>query len=725
MLAVTLFVAGFPYFHERTKRSEGVEKAKYHLIGVIAHGIGSWVYTMSDKWKSDSNVTIEVLQRVLTAIEQMRGGLPGTLNVQMDNCTRENKNQWVLAYLSWLVQRGVFHTIELSFLPVGHTHEDIDQLFSRLAVYLRSHDAIDRTMLYAGIVKAFHQFGQTPICSHLESVACIRSVLEPHMLVIGNHAGRAVQHFLFKPHRNGAGMFTKSHSYQAEWDVYGGADREADDLAFHLIKPTIPSPPFKPEVRPGPSHPKPLVFPVDGPNKTEDITVRKIKMGIEVMCGDARVSPLQLSSLLRDLSDFADRKPVAFNWPHDGQFEKERRAQAMAAVPALVAADAATAAAVAALSNPYGRALRTWQGLSKEEAAREQYRTAKLEAARAMLMDSEINKLYKADLSFLSESTPAAKAAAAARGITPSAAAAAAAAGGGLKRGALHDKLDVAHHKTVLDHENQVRKLFPERLEVGHFLVLKPRIDDQPGVTAAAEAAAAAAAIVKASAAPTHRQDVALGRSRLNASRKASAAAAADDDEDEQEEDAYEEEDKDDPPAAAAGKKKKQPALAQKKKASSRKRKTTAPLPTRPFWLGKVLKFNRNDGWILFHDWTPYVSRDGVNRNVVGNAFNGNYFPDISKSGEPVVNWAQWDPNERFLWTFFTAEGMSVAGNLVENVKTRLQEIIQQAPPVRKKLVRGQGLVNGEMKKKSNKFPDEDWTEQEWPAADRASSRKR
>ena len=36
-----------------------------------------------------------------------------------------------------LIMRGVFKEITLSCLPVGHTHEDIDQLFSRLTSDLK------------------------------------------------------------------------------------------------------------------------------------------------------------------------------------------------------------------------------------------------------------------------------------------------------------------------------------------------------------------------------------------------------------------------------------------------------------------------------------------------------------------------------------------------------------------------------------------------------------
>ena len=60
----------------------------------------------------------------------------------MDNCFRENKNQYVIAYLNFLVKSRVFHEVIVSFLPVGHTHEDIDQFFSRVSIYMKRNDAV-------------------------------------------------------------------------------------------------------------------------------------------------------------------------------------------------------------------------------------------------------------------------------------------------------------------------------------------------------------------------------------------------------------------------------------------------------------------------------------------------------------------------------------------------------------------------------------------------------
>ena len=48
----------------------------------------------------------------------------------------------MLGYLQMLVAREVFKEVQLSFLSVRHTHEDIEQVFSRTSQRLRKHNAI-------------------------------------------------------------------------------------------------------------------------------------------------------------------------------------------------------------------------------------------------------------------------------------------------------------------------------------------------------------------------------------------------------------------------------------------------------------------------------------------------------------------------------------------------------------------------------------------------------
>lgn len=49
----------------------------------------------------------------------------------MDNCPRDNKNNIMFGFLAVLVLLGIFESVEVSFLPIGHTHEDVDAMFSR------------------------------------------------------------------------------------------------------------------------------------------------------------------------------------------------------------------------------------------------------------------------------------------------------------------------------------------------------------------------------------------------------------------------------------------------------------------------------------------------------------------------------------------------------------------------------------------------------------------
>ena len=48
-----------------------------------------------------------------------RGYLSSVLYLQMDNCARENKNWMMFAYLSWLVEKGIFKKVCVGFLIVG------------------------------------------------------------------------------------------------------------------------------------------------------------------------------------------------------------------------------------------------------------------------------------------------------------------------------------------------------------------------------------------------------------------------------------------------------------------------------------------------------------------------------------------------------------------------------------------------------------------------------
>jgi hypothetical protein len=165
-------VYGLPYHHTSTHATQGAWKIKTHLMGAIVHGRKTYGFTYLDNVKHGNNLTIESLHRVLQDIFQRDGKFPRKLCLQLDNTSKQCKGRYVLGFLATLVAWGVFDEIELAFLPVGHTHEDIDQFFSCLARWLRHHNARCRNEMGAAVHQCYTaKDGSHPIVGNLENAA--------------------------------------------------------------------------------------------------------------------------------------------------------------------------------------------------------------------------------------------------------------------------------------------------------------------------------------------------------------------------------------------------------------------------------------------------------------------------------------------------------------------------------------------------------------------------
>ena len=160
-----------PKLRQAVKGIEG-RYVKTHLCGILVHGEGLY----SDVWidshhKHYSNQVITSIMNVINDIRDRLGGLlPPVLRIQEDNYDRENKNQYMFALYAALVGLGYFVEVYLSFLLVGHTHEDIDQRFSVISSTLKRHDIDSMQELMELIHKgASHTEAFTSV-KHLEYV---------------------------------------------------------------------------------------------------------------------------------------------------------------------------------------------------------------------------------------------------------------------------------------------------------------------------------------------------------------------------------------------------------------------------------------------------------------------------------------------------------------------------------------------------------------------------
>ena len=138
-----------PKFRQLVKGIEG-RYVKTHLCGVLVHGLALYCHIWLDTHhKHDSNQDITSIICVLGNVRSRRDTLPLTLRIRADNCSRENKNKYMFRFCATLVALGHFREVQLSFLIVGHTHEDIDQRFSIILRALKRQDTLSLKQMLA------------------------------------------------------------------------------------------------------------------------------------------------------------------------------------------------------------------------------------------------------------------------------------------------------------------------------------------------------------------------------------------------------------------------------------------------------------------------------------------------------------------------------------------------------------------------------------------------
>jgi hypothetical protein len=169
-----------PHFKSTSHKTAGGPKINLHLVGALNHGRGVSAYTVLPHVRQGTNVTIDVLHRVLCDTYATEGTLPEVLFLQLDNTSKQCKSKYMMAWLGVLVMWGLFREVLVSFLPVGHTHEDIDQFFSRSSVALLKQDALSRLQL-AEVVRGSYTTsrGKKPTVEHLDTLANISGLLDP------------------------------------------------------------------------------------------------------------------------------------------------------------------------------------------------------------------------------------------------------------------------------------------------------------------------------------------------------------------------------------------------------------------------------------------------------------------------------------------------------------------------------------------------------------------
>lgn len=83
------------------------------LVGMHVPGsgfYGRWTYPL---FKQGGDGTCTLLLRLFNEILAKQGNLPRVLLLMLDNTSKENKNNQVMSFLAYLVQQGVFDSVQV------------------------------------------------------------------------------------------------------------------------------------------------------------------------------------------------------------------------------------------------------------------------------------------------------------------------------------------------------------------------------------------------------------------------------------------------------------------------------------------------------------------------------------------------------------------------------------------------------------------------------------
>ena len=135
----------------------------------------------------------------------------------MDNATGDNKNRYAFAFWSLLVAKHIFHEVYVSFMLVGHTHDDIDALFGRWSMQLKK----ENFPTIPSLMKSFMDVDSVPTVPHLiEEVPDFKTFIEGSLLDGDASLTSHTKAQLFKFYLNSTGvpiMKYKHYCTDSDW----------------------------------------------------------------------------------------------------------------------------------------------------------------------------------------------------------------------------------------------------------------------------------------------------------------------------------------------------------------------------------------------------------------------------------------------------------------------------------------------------------------------------
>lgn len=122
------------------------QRPRLHVVGCIVHGWGVAMAISGHDQKKDSSMMTEIVAFLLTRMQASGVNLARChFHLQGDNTSREVKNSTLMRFLSALTSHKICQSTSMGHLRSGHSHDDVDQMFSSCALHLVRYSKLAET----------------------------------------------------------------------------------------------------------------------------------------------------------------------------------------------------------------------------------------------------------------------------------------------------------------------------------------------------------------------------------------------------------------------------------------------------------------------------------------------------------------------------------------------------------------------------------------------------
>ena len=223
------------------------ERLKLHIHGLIDHSHKiRRMYGSLDHWNHGSDFVVSILATYLNNLKAIhQGNWPRTLYLQVDNCWRENKNITMILFLGLLIQRKWFDEVFMYCLPVGHTHEDIDQMFSNWNTHYWKTGLQSPLGINDFLGWAYPSVVTRPTFKWIENVYGVSEWTKGFGISMKGHSTARGFYFRKTNNLNNVQMFYKGSSLDSTWQGLQ-SDSSKGIVLFQIIPSLISNPELLP-----------------------------------------------------------------------------------------------------------------------------------------------------------------------------------------------------------------------------------------------------------------------------------------------------------------------------------------------------------------------------------------------------------------------------------------------------------------------------------------------